>query len=32
MATRNYEIETIDLVDLFPQTHHLETVVHLKRH
>jgi len=26
-----YEIESLTLVDLFPQTYHLETVAHLKR-
>jgi 23S rRNA (uracil1939-C5)-methyltransferase len=28
---KDYEIEKLILVDLFPQTYHLETVVHLKR-
>jgi 23S rRNA (uracil1939-C5)-methyltransferase len=26
-----YAIESMTLIDLFPQTFHLETVVHLKR-
>jgi len=26
-----YEIESLTLVDLFPQTYHMETVAHLKR-
>ncbi|MBS1867332.1 MAG: hypothetical protein JSS69_15565, partial [Acidobacteria bacterium] len=25
-----YEIESIQLFDLFPQTHHIETLVHLR--
>jgi 23S rRNA (uracil1939-C5)-methyltransferase len=27
---RRYEIETIQIFDLFPQTHHIETLVHLR--
>ena len=28
---RGYTIERLILVDLFPQTYHLETIAHLKR-
>ena len=28
---KDYEIEKLTLVDLFPQTYHLETVAHLRR-
>jgi 23S rRNA (uracil1939-C5)-methyltransferase len=28
---KEYEIEKLVLVDLFPQTYHLETVAHLRR-
>ena len=31
VLTRTYRIDTLDLIDLFPQTFHMETVVHLKR-
>ena len=31
LLSSGYEIERITLVDLFPQTFHLETVVHLRR-
>lgn len=31
LCNRGYEISSLDLLDLFPQTHHLETVAHLKR-
>ncbi|HRH46424.1 MAG TPA: methyltransferase domain-containing protein, partial [Pyrinomonadaceae bacterium] len=30
MLTEKYEIESITAIDLFPQTHHIETVVKLK--
>lgn len=30
MLTEKYEIESITAIDLFPQTHHVETVVRLK--
>jgi 23S rRNA (uracil1939-C5)-methyltransferase len=30
-ALSGYEIESLTLVDLFPQTYHLETIAHLKR-
>jgi 23S rRNA (uracil1939-C5)-methyltransferase len=31
LRDHGYEIGSLDLLDLFPQTHHLETVAHLKR-
>ena len=31
LTNKNYEIETITALDLFPQTHHVETIVHLKK-
>jgi 23S rRNA (uracil1939-C5)-methyltransferase len=31
LLTSGYSIESIVLADLFPQTFHLETVVHLRR-
>jgi hypothetical protein len=30
-ATHRYEIERVDLFDLFPQTFHIETLVRLRR-
>jgi len=31
VLTKTYEVESITLIDLFPQTFHLETLVHLKQ-